>query len=91
MALIASGETNVFSMRDDLLMKLNERHIDKTLVRQHDQSDCGVACLASIIQYYGGHAKMEKLRELSGTTKQGTTLLGLYQAAPELGLSAQAF
>ncbi len=63
--------------------------IEKTFVLQHDQSDCGVACLLSLIQYYGGANSLEKLRELSGTTKQGTTLLGLFQAANQLGFSAQ--
>ena len=58
-----------------------EKTAAKTLVRQQDQSDCGVACLASIIRYYGGQANLERLRELSGTSRQGTTLLGLYQAA----------
>ncbi|QMU64187.1 MAG: ATP-binding cassette domain-containing protein [Flavobacteriaceae bacterium] len=41
------------------------------------------------IQYYGGSNNLEKLRELSGTTKQGTTLLGLYQASNQLGFTAQ--
>lgn len=63
--------------------------IKKTFVFQQDQSDCGVACLASIIKYYGGNIAFEKLRELSGTTQQGTTLLGLYQAARQLGFDAK--
>jgi len=58
-------------------------------VLQHDQSDCGVACLLSLIQYYQGANALEKLRELSGTTRQGTTLLGLYQAANQIGFNAQ--
>ena len=45
------------------------------------------SCLLSLIQYYGGSNNLEKLRELSGTTKQGTTLLGLYQAANKLGFT----
>lgn len=61
----------------------------KGFVLQHDQSDCGVACLLSLIQYYKGTNSLEKLRELSGTSKQGTTLLGLYQAANQLGFNAQ--
>ncbi len=55
---------------------------------QHDHSDCGVACLASIIKYYGGECTIEQLRKLSGTSKQGTTLLGLLQAARKLGFEA---
>ncbi|MCK5442456.1 MAG: peptidase domain-containing ABC transporter, partial [Maribacter sp.] len=54
-----------------------------------DQSDCGVACLLSLIQYHGGEGSLETLRKISGTTKQGTTLLGLYQAADKLGFKAE--
>ncbi|GFD83796.1 bacteriocin cleavage/export ABC transporter [Tenacibaculum sp. KUL118] len=68
---------------------MNKKHIHKTHVLQHDQSDCGVACLLSLIQYYGGVNSLEKLRELSGTTRQGTTLLGLYQTANQIGFTAQ--
>ena len=68
---------------------LSEKQLQKTFVLQHDQSDCGVACLLSLIKLYGGNNSLEKLRELSGTTKQGTTLLGLYQAANQLGFTAK--
>ncbi|MFD0863638.1 peptidase domain-containing ABC transporter [Sungkyunkwania multivorans] len=68
---------------------LNKKRISKTIVRQQDQTDCGVACLLSLIKYYEGDGSLEKLRELSGTNRQGTTLLGLYQAANQLGFDAQ--
>lgn len=65
------------------------RYLEKTHVLQQGQSDCGVACLKSILRYHGGDARLERLRELSGTTVQGTTLLGLYQAAGQLGFDAE--
>jgi ATP-binding cassette subfamily B protein len=65
------------------------KHIEKTHTLQLDQSDCGVACLLSIIKFYQGNHSIEKLRELSGTTKQGTTLLGLYQVANNVGFKAE--
>lgn len=68
---------------------MNFKHIQKTHTLQLDQSDCGVACLLSIIKLYGGNSSIEKLREASGTTKQGTTLLGLYQAAQKIGFTAE--
>lgn len=68
---------------------MNLKHIEKTHTLQLDQSDCGVACLLSIIKLYGGNQSIETLRELSGTTKQGTTLLGLYQVANQLGFTAE--
>jgi ATP-binding cassette subfamily B protein len=65
------------------------KRIKQNFVLQHDQSDCGVACLKSLVQYYGGDISLEKLRELSGTSKQGTTLLGLYQVANQIGFTAE--
>lgn len=70
-------------------INLSQKDLEKTFALQQDQSDCGVACLLSLIQYYEGSNSLEKLREISGTTKQGTTLLGLYQAANQLGFTAQ--
>ncbi len=70
---------------------MNKSQINKTFTRQLDQSDCGVACLLSILKYHGGSKSLENLRELSGTSKQGTTLLGLYQAANKLGFKAEGY
>lgn len=66
-----------------------EKQANKTFVLQKDQSDCGVACLQSLIQFYGGYVSLEKLREQSGTNITGTTVLGLYQAANQLGFNAE--
>jgi len=68
---------------------LNIKHIHKTHTLQLDESDCGVACLLSVIKFYNGDHTLEKLRELSGTTTQGTTMLGLYKVANELGFTAE--
>jgi len=67
------------------------RHISKTFVKQYSQFYCGLACLASVVKYYGGETTQEKLRENSGTTLNGTSLLGLYQAAQKLGFGVGAF
>ncbi|MDR3219432.1 MAG: peptidase domain-containing ABC transporter [Dysgonamonadaceae bacterium] len=68
---------------------MNLKQIKKTMVLQQDTSDCGVACLLSLIRFYGGDGSLEKLRELSGTSTQGTSLLGLYQAAGQMGFDAE--
>lgn len=68
---------------------MNLKHIEKIHAQQLDQSDCGVACLMSIIKLYQGNNTIEKIRELSGSNKQGTSLLGLYQAANKLGFTAE--
>ncbi|WP_350284261.1 peptidase domain-containing ABC transporter [uncultured Croceitalea sp.] len=56
---------------------------------QRDQSDCGVACLLTLVRYYDGEETLENLRIKSGTSQRGTSLLGLYQAANSIGFTAQ--
>lgn len=56
---------------------------------QHDQYDCGVACLRNVLNYYKAEISLEKLREWSGAGRQGTSLLGLHQAAVRMGFAAQ--
>ncbi len=67
----------------------DRKRIEKGFVRQHDMTDCGAACLLSLIRYYGGDSSILHLREISGTSNTGTTLLGLYQAAGAMGFDAQ--
>jgi ATP-binding cassette, subfamily C, bacteriocin exporter len=64
---------------------------EKAFIPQLEQSDCGVACLASAARFFGGDVRIGRLREISGTGKQGTTLLGLFEAAQASGFSAEAF
>ena len=47
--------------------------------------------MAMILKSLGGNASLESLRELTGTSRTGTTLLGLFQACPQLGLQAGAY
>ena len=68
---------------------MDRKQIEKSFVRQHDMTDCGAACLLSLIRYYGGESSILHLREISGTSNSGTTLLGLYQAAETMGFDAQ--
>lgn len=57
----------------------------------HDQSDCGVVCLKSILNYYDADLPIEQLREWSGTNKTGTTMLGLLQCAKKIGFDADGY
>jgi ATP-binding cassette subfamily B protein len=61
------------------------------IVLQQASSDCGVACLSSVISFFGGHQTLEQLRVLSGTAIQGTTVLGLIESAKSVGMDADAF
>ena len=65
--------------------------IRKNSVLQHDSSDCGAACLVSVIKYFGGNSTIEKVRRLSGTSQSGTSMLGLYHAASQCGMDATGY
>jgi ATP-binding cassette subfamily B protein len=58
-------------------------------VRQTDQSDCGAAALATLALHYRRPIGLQQMRELAGTDRVGTNLLGLVQAAERLGFAAR--
>jgi HlyB family type I secretion system ABC transporter len=58
-------------------------------VRQRDPVDCGAAALATVALHYRRPIGLEQLRELTGTDRAGTNLLGLLGAAEKLGFSAK--
>jgi ATP-binding cassette subfamily B protein len=58
-------------------------------VRQADGSDCGAAALATIALHYRIPVPLQQLRDLTGTDRSGTSLLGLLRAAEKLGLSGK--
>jgi ABC-type bacteriocin transporter len=59
-------------------------------VRQSDQSDCGAAALATVALHHGRAIALQQMRELAGTDRIGTNLLGLVEAAEQVGFSARA-
>lgn len=59
-------------------------------VKQHDITDCGAACIATICLYYKKEVAITKLREMSGTDTKGTTILGVVDALEKLGFEAKA-
>ncbi len=63
--------------------------IKASFTQQQEEKDCGIACLLSLIRYYGGDNNFDELRRISGTSISGTTLLGLYQAAQQTGFDAE--
>ena len=52
---------------------------------QHDQTDCGPSCLRMIAKYYGKSIDLQFLREKCYITREGVSLLGIAEAAEEIG------
>ncbi|ASE62256.1 peptidase domain-containing ABC transporter [Chryseobacterium indologenes] len=59
-------------------------------IPQHDQMDCGPACLAMIASHYGVDFGLQYLRDKSFMTKEGVSLLGICEAAEKIGMKTVA-
>jgi ATP-binding cassette subfamily B protein len=57
---------------------------------QHDQMDCGPACLAMVASQYGKYYITEYLREQSFLTREVVSLLGVTEAAQKIGFETVA-
>lgn len=53
--------------------------------QQPDTMDCGPTCLRMIAKHYNRPISLEKLRRLSGTTRAGSSLKGVCDAAETIG------
>lgn len=58
-------------------------------IKQHDMTDCGAACLASVSEHYNLKIPIARIRQWAGTDKRGTNAWGLIKAAEKLGFSAK--
>lgn len=72
-------------------MMFRQSRLKKFHVPQMGEYACGLACLSALASYYGGPISQERLRQMSGTTLNGTTLLGLCQAAQSIGFDAKGY
>lgn len=61
------------------------------LVHQATATDCGAACLASLLAYWGRPTSMGECRERLGASRDGVRPRMFIEAARELGLQAKAF
>jgi ABC-type bacteriocin/lantibiotic exporter with double-glycine peptidase domain len=59
-------------------------------IKQHDISDCGAACLASVSAHHGYKLPISRIRQYAGTDKKGTNLAGMLEASEKLGFIAKA-
>ena len=65
--------------------------MSKIEVLQDGIKECGAACLLSVIKYYGGNVSLERLLELTKTTKEGTNFYNIQVAAKEIGLISKGY
>lgn len=56
--------------------------------KQPGAKDCGPTCLRIISRFYGKNIPLQQIRNLSETTREGSSLLGLSEAAENLGFKS---
>ncbi|UJH67226.1 peptidase domain-containing ABC transporter [Allomuricauda sp. SCSIO 65647] len=61
----------------------------RTTIKQHDITDCGAACLASIATHFDFQIPISRIRQYAGTDKKGTNVYGLIKAAEKMGFEAK--
>ena len=59
-------------------------------IKQHDERDCGAACLVMLASYYGTKISLAKCREYAKTDLSGTNLYGMIDGADKIGLELTA-
>ena len=72
------------------MLLINGYKVKKTTkVKQHDVTDCGAACLASVAAYFGLQFPIARIRQYAFTDQKGTNALGMIEAAGKLGFKAK--
>lgn len=59
-------------------------------VMQMEAQECGAACLAMILAYYGRWVPLEKVRTDCGVSRDGVRVQNIFRAADAYGLSAES-
>ena len=60
------------------------------LIRQHDEKDCGAACLSMILEYYGLKLPMAVIRDAIQVDQNGANIYGMLEGASRFGLKGDA-
>ena len=61
------------------------------LIKQHDEKDCGAACLSMILHYYGKILPLAAIREAIMVDQYGANIDGILKGAKKYGLSGMPF
>lgn len=56
--------------------------------KQPDAKDCGPTCLRIVTKHYGKIIPLQQIRNLTETTREGSSMLGLSNAAENMGLKS---
>lgn len=60
------------------------------LIKQHDITDCGAACLSMVCNHYGLKLPLAEFRELIQVDNAGSNIYGIVKGAEKVNLKAEA-
>ena len=60
-------------------------------VKQNGLKDCGIYSLYNILKYYGGDISIEKLRTMTNTNNNGTSMYDIVKTSNKLGFKTDAY
>ncbi len=85
----ADEDADPFATDEGLFTKRGRRIRRFPWVQQIDEMDCGAAALGMICRHFGRRVSLTRIRQLTHTAYDGTSLRALCHAATELGLAAR--
>src|SRR5437899_671980 len=81
-------DSQAFVDRFPALRKLEAKGVTRQIpfVQQLSATECGAACLAMVLAYYGKHVPLSDVRDVTGANRDGVNALALVRAARWYGL-----
>ena len=59
-------------------------------IRQMEDADCGAACLAMVLGYFGKRVDLRELRDMTGPGRDGVTALSVVTPRAHTGCGPEA-
>ena len=72
--------------RDKATSEVSKRRITTPILLQMHASECGAACLGSILAYFGRWAPLTELREKCEVSRDGSSAASIFRASKHYGL-----